>query len=183
MARTYGSVVTPCLPLQHPCTVCAFITIAPIGGQRMCDFTHSSVASTAEHSHVYGKTWREGSSNPLIYSTSDTVCHLSLSRSLSHSLLHPLKHTYLSVPYLLPPHASPSSFHPHSGSSCHHLSSSTTPEKPIQACSKPSWHVGQGRWSPFRFSATTSLLPSSPVAAPSLLLNISSTRLMYQQGS
>lgn len=27
-------------------------------------------------------------------------------------------------------------------------------------CSTPSWHVGQGRWSPFRFSATTSLPPS-----------------------
>lgn len=27
------------------------------------------------------------------------------------------------------------------------------------SCSTPSWHVGQGRWSPFRFSATTSLPP------------------------
>lgn len=111
---------------------------------------------------------------------------VSLSLILSYSLILSLsqthKHTYLSVPYLLPPR-SPPPFHPHSGSSCHHLSSSATPQKPIQTCSKPSWHVGQGRWSPFRFSATASLLPSSLVAAPSLLLNISSTRLMYQQGS
>lgn len=49
----------------------------------MCDFTHGGVASTAEHSHVYGKTLREGSSNPLIYSTSDPVCHLSLALCLS----------------------------------------------------------------------------------------------------
>lgn len=90
----------------------------------MCDFTHSSVTSTAEHSHVYGKGRREGGSNPLIYSTSDPVCHLAGSRFLSQT--H--KHTYLSVPYLLPPprtHLHPL-LHPHSGSSCHHLSSSAT---------------------------------------------------------
>lgn len=68
----------------------------------MCDFTHSSAASTAELSHVYGETCREGGSNPLIYSTSDPVCHLSF--LFSHtSLSQTHKHTYLSAPYLLPP--------------------------------------------------------------------------------
>lgn len=84
---------------------------------------------------------------------------------------------------------------PFGGSSCHRRAA--TPQKPIQArCSTPSWHVGQGRWSPFRFSATTScpappsslsssLPPPPPISGYcllALLLNISSTRLVCQQG-
>lgn len=95
----------PCLPLQHPCAICSFITIVPIGGWRMCDFTHSCVASTAEHSHVYGQTWREGSSNTLIYSTSDTVCHLSLSLTLSQT--HIPQRTVSPPPMVPPLHSTP----------------------------------------------------------------------------
>jgi len=80
---------------------------------------HSTVASTAEHPHVYGKTRGEGSSNPPIYSTSDPPRQLSLTH-IPQCIISPPPHT----PYPL--------FHPHSGSSCHHLSSIATPEKPIQ---------------------------------------------------
>lgn len=80
----------------------------------------------------------------------------------THALVYPISSPTTPSPLLNPP-----PFHPLSGSSRHHLSSSATPEKPIQTfCSTPSWHVGQGRWSPFRFWATTSLPPSLSLSLP-----------------
>ncbi|TKS74743.1 hypothetical protein D9C73_008826 [Collichthys lucidus] len=60
-ASTHGSALFFTL-YRTRVTICAFVTTARTGsaGRRMCDFTHSSVASTAEHSHVYGKTWKRG---------------------------------------------------------------------------------------------------------------------------
>lgn len=148
----------------------------------MCDFTHCSVASTAEHSHVYGKTWREGSSNPLIYCTSDLVCLLSLSLSFSlehanthahthaHTRTHAHKHTHTQTPqHVISPPAQTS--HPPPPSQFRLILPSPLqlrhPRETNSDCSStPSWHVGQGRWSPFRFSATTSLPPSLPCRCP-----------------
>ena len=150
--------------LKDSCVGCVFISAVPTGsaGGRMCDFIHCSVAFTAEHSYVYGESRREGSSNPLIYSTSDLACHLCL----AHSITHPPPDLSLPLPSLFglilaSPHRLR---HPRETNS--------------DRCSTPSWHVGQGRWSPFRFSATTSLPPppaAAPLAASQHFLNMPGT--------
>lgn len=143
----------------------------------MCDFTRSSVASTAEHSHVYMEKLEEREAVmrsftvPQIWSAVSLSYFLCLRHTNTHNSMY-----CISSPHS--PHPSPSPFGLILPSPLRHPTETNS-----GCCSTPSWHVGQGRWSPFRFSAPTSLpSSSSPVAAPSLLLNISSTRLVYQQG-
>lgn len=99
-------------------------------GRRMCDFTRSSAASTAEHSHVYGKDLKRGEAVIRSFTVPQIRSAISLSDSPSNT------HTSVYRISSLPPPTHrvhpPTPFHPHSGSSRHHLSSSATPEKPIQ---------------------------------------------------
>lgn len=71
--------------------------------------SHIAVLVPQPTTLMYMERLQEGSGNPLIYSTSDPVCHLSHSISLSLTLTASLSHTHTStdthihtsVPYLL----------------------------------------------------------------------------------
>lgn len=101
-------------------------------------------------------------------------CTISASQTHKHT-----SHLLIPTHSLLPPFPSKPL-----DSACYPLSTTQT-ETNSACCSTPSWYVGQGRWSPFSFLSYN--LPSLflvPLALPpSLLPNISSTRLVYQQGS
>lgn len=85
---------------------------------------------------------------------------------------------------LIPTHSLPPFPSKPLDSACYPLSTTQT-ETNSACCSTPSWYVGRGRWSPFSFlSYNLPTLFLVPLALPpSLLPNISSTRLVYQQGS
>ena len=135
----------------------------------MCDFTRCQrcVHRRAALMYMERLAAREAVIRSFTVPQILSVCHLSLSLSLlfslySLSLSQTHKHTYLSVPYLLPSTAHPP-LHPLFG-----LISPSPPqlrhpgESNSACCSTPSWHVGQGRWSPFRFLASTSLFSPPP---------------------
>lgn len=116
----------------------------------------------------------------LLVSLLNTQTHMHThTHTPAHTHTNTRTHRHLSMSYLLLLKPPTPLLHPNSGSSCHHLSSSATPEKPIQTVA-PHRHgmlaKGDGVLSGSRLQPPS--LPPSPVAAPLLLLNISSTCLV-----
>lgn len=68
-------------------------------GRRMCDFTRSSAASTAEHSHVYGKDLKRGEAVIRSFTVPQIRSAISLSDSPSNT--HTSVYRISSLP---PPH-------------------------------------------------------------------------------
>lgn len=96
----------------------------------MCDFTCRRVASAAERSHVYVREKKLEERGAATRSFAAPP-HLVIGYFLPRTRTHMYKHNSVHCTHPPPPHSSHLFFHPHSGSSCHHLSA--TPQKPIQA--------------------------------------------------
>lgn len=118
----------------------------------------------------------------LLVSLLNTQTHMH-THTPAHTRTHAHKHTHTQTPqHVISPPAQTS--HPPPPSQFRLILPSPLqlrhPRETNSDCSStPSWHVGQGRWSPFRFSATTSLPPSllpcrCPLAASQHFLNMPS---------
>lgn len=162
--------------------------LRPLLEEVMCDFTCRRVASAAERSHVYvreknlkrGERRRAHLRRPRIWSSAIfflTLAHIrtSTTRCTVPTLLPRTVPTSFSIP--IRAHLAITSPPPHRNQFRLLLHT-------VMAC----WPREMESFQVLCYNLPPSRLPSispspSLVAAPSLLLNISSTRLVYQQGS